>query len=122
MNELIGADYRWLDVCPAVALSTRLPVLMRLWLWCVTRLLIKLLLFGIRFWAAIREPEFEFARSRRPLLSPVDILEKANSVSGKLGGVAGVLAGVHIYVIDNYQQIYFIVITNNKSKPVFIYR
>jgi hypothetical protein len=29
------------------------------------------------------------------LSPPVDILEKANSASGKLGGVAGVLHGVH---------------------------
>lgn len=29
------------------------------------------------------------------LSPPVDILENANSASGKLGGVAGVLHGVH---------------------------
>jgi len=31
------------------------------------------------------------------LSPPVDILENANSASGKLGGVAGVLHGVHTW-------------------------
>jgi hypothetical protein len=31
------------------------------------------------------------------LSPPVDILEKANSASGKFGGVAGVLHGVHTW-------------------------
>ena len=31
-----------------------------------------------------------------PILSDVDIFESMVSASGKLGGVAGVLAGVHI--------------------------
>jgi hypothetical protein len=100
-------SYRWVDVCPAVALSTRFPAFiwdvlwckLWLWWWCPTRLFILLLLVGIKFaeeYIILGIELLELELELNPLFSEVDIFEKANKVSGKLGGVAGVLAGVHI--------------------------
>ena len=53
------------------------------------------------------------------VLSPADIFEKANNVSGKFGGVAGVLQGVICKEkkIDNYLKLYPLFNLKNVCQP-----
>ena len=97
---MCSLSYLWFALCPE--LSTKLLVViwgeLCSWWWSWTRLTLLLLLVGIKFDEGyIMEVEFELEDELNPTFpSEADIFEKANKVSGKFGGVAGVFAGVHI--------------------------